>query len=293
MTLPRNRLPNGAAISSFGLGCSSYWAKHTFPAEQAVALVQRAHALGINHFDTGPSYEAGEAERRLGHAIVGLDRDSLIISTKAGTYCRADGSKFRSFDPAQIRAGLIESLTRLGLTRIDVLYLHGPGVSDLSTRVIDCLGELKAGGMMTYCGVNSFDPDVLARLVDLPFDIVMPQYNLYDVSCASQIEALKHTGKTIIGGTALGQGVIDFRALLPTDRKSLWYLLRKLKNDPLFPLTRWRARRRMPAPARSSLEAALLFLLRSNAITSSVFGTTSIAHLEENVAAASRMGSLR
>ncbi len=255
--------------------------------------MQRAYALGINHFDTGPSYEGGEAERRLGHAIGGLDRASLIISTKAGTYCRVDGSKFRSFDPAQIRTGLVESLARLGLTRIDILYLHGPGLSDLSTQVIDCLGELKASGMVTYCGVNSFDPLVLARLVDMPFDTVMPQYNLFDVSCAAQIAALKHAGKTIIGGTALGQGVIDFRALLPTDRKSLWYLLRKLKNDPLFPLTRWRARRRVQAPARSALEAAMLFLLRSNSITSSVFGTTSIAHLEENVAAASRMGSLR
>jgi aryl-alcohol dehydrogenase-like predicted oxidoreductase len=293
VTLPRNRLPNGTPISSFGLGCSSYWAKHSYPAGQAVALVQRAYALGINHFDTGPSYEAGEAERRLGTAIRGLDRESLVISTKAGTYCDADGRKLRSFEPARIRAGVLESLTRLGLARIDVLYLHGPSVRDLSTEVIECLQELKAGGAVTYSGVNSFDRAVLARLVDLPMDMVMPQYNVFDVSCAAEIEALKRAGKTIISGTALGQGVIDFQALLPTDKKSLWYLLRKVKNDPLFPLTRWRARRRFAAAARSPLEAALLFLLKSTAITSSVFGTTSIAHLEENVAAAARMGALR
>jgi D-threo-aldose 1-dehydrogenase len=258
-----------------------------------VALVRRAYSLGINHFDTGPSYEAGEAERRLGTAIREFDRESLIISTKVGTYTDAGGRRYRSFKPDRIRASVQESLARLGLARIDILYLHGPGLADLSTQVIDCLGELKASGVVTYSGVNSFDPAVLTRLAEIPVDVVMPQYNVFDVRCAPQIDALWRSGKTIIGGTALGQGILDFQALVPANKKSVWYLLRKLKNDPLFPLTRWRARRRIHALGRPPLEAALLFLLKSSAVTSSVFGTTSIAHLEENVAAASRMAALQ
>ena len=292
MAIPRNPLPNGTPISALGLGCSSYWAKHSFPERAACELVQRAFALGINYFDTGPSYQAGEAERRLGLAMRTLDRNQLVISSKAGTYVDAGGRQFRSFDPARIRAGVLESLQRLGVSRLDILYLHGPAIDALSGELLECLNGLKREGLILYSGVNSFDRAVLKRLVDLPVDVVMPQYNIYDVSCREEIQSLKEAGKTIIGATALAQGVFDLTTLLPTNRKSLWYLLRMVKNDPLFPLTRLHARRRIGELGGQPLQAALSFLLQSTAITSSVFGTTSIAHLEENVAAASGTAKL-
>jgi aryl-alcohol dehydrogenase-like predicted oxidoreductase len=286
MNFPCNRLPDGTPISAFGLGCSAYWAKPSFDRNQAVALVHRAQALGINHFDTGPSYAGGDAERRLGHAIRSMDRSRLVVTSKVGTYSDAAGKQFRSFEPAQIRASVEQSLQRLQVAQLDILYLHGPGIGDLSVDVIDCLDGLKTQGLIRYSGVNSFDRDVLKTLVQIPIDVVMPQYNIYDVRCGQEIQSLKASGKTIIGGTALGQGVFDLRTLLPTNRKSLWYLLRKLKNDPLFPFTRWQARRRIDELGGDPLQAALAFLLKSPAVTSSVFGTTSITHLEQNAKAA-------
>jgi aryl-alcohol dehydrogenase-like predicted oxidoreductase len=214
-----------------------------------------------------------------------MERSRLVITSKVGTYVDAAGKQFRSFAPAQIRASVDESLHRLGVAQLDILYLHGPGIGDLSADVIDCLEGLKSQGLIRCSGVNSFDRHVLNKLVLLPVDVVMPQYNIYDVRCRQEVESLKASGKTIIGGTALGQGVFDLRTLLPTNKKSLWYLLRKLKNDPLFPLTRWQARRRIDELGGDPLQAALAFLLQSPAVTSSVFGTTSIAHLEQNAAA--------
>ena len=255
-----------------------------------MSLVQRAYALGINYFDTGPSYEAGEAERRLGSAIRAMDRNQLVISSKVGTYVDAGGKRFRSFEPAQIRASVHASLQRLGVSQLDILYLHGPTIDDLSREVIDCLNRLKAEGVIRYSGANSFDRTVLNKLLHVPVDVVMPQYNIYDVSCHEEIQSLKRAGKTIIGATALAQGIFDLRTVLPTSKKSLWYLLRMVKNDPLFPLTRMHARRRIDELGCEPLQAAFLFLLKSSAITSSVFGTTSIAHLEENVAAACSTG---
>lgn len=290
MTFPRHYLPNGTPISAFGLGCSAYWAKESFAQDKAVSLVQRAYALGINYFDTGPSYEAGEAERRLGSAIRAMDRNQLVISSKVGTYVDAGGKRFRSFEPAQIRASVHASLQRLGVSQLDILYLHGPTIDDLSREVIDCLNRLKAEGVIRYSGANSFDRTVLNKLLHVPVDVVMPQYNIYDVSCHEEIQSLKRAGKTIIGATALAQGIFDLRTVLPTSKKSLWYLLRMVKNDPLFPLTRMHARRRIDELGCEPLQAAFLFLLKSSAITSSVFGTTSIAHLEENVAAACSTG---
>lgn len=288
MTLPYRRLPNGKLISAVGLGCSSFWAKPAFPEENAVALVRRAYALGINHFDTGPSYAAGAAEQRLALAASQLERDRLVISTKAGTYVDGSGTQYRSFEPSRIRAELQQSLERLGLSHVDILYLHGPAVDNLSSAVIDCLNGLKDSGLISYSGVNSFDPTVLRKLVGLPIDAVMPQYSIFDVRCAREVAALAADGKIIISGTALGQGIVNFSSLIPSNRKSLWYLLRALKNDPLLPLTRLQAQRRISALGQPALVAALLFLLKTPGITSAVFGTTSIAHLEANAAAATR-----
>jgi D-threo-aldose 1-dehydrogenase len=283
-------LPDGTAISALGLGCSSFWAKPSFAAEFAVALVKRAHEFGVNHFDTGPSYADGEAERRLGVSIRSLNRRGLVISTKAGTYTDSTGGQFRSFDPSTIRGNLQASLDRLGIEQIDILYLHGPSRDDLSPAVLGCLEDLKGRGLIRYSGVNSFDASVLDRAVEAPIDVVMPQFNIFDVSCLRQILALKAAGKTIMSGTALGQGIFDFRTLIPSSRKSLWYLLRAVKNDPLFPLTRLRAKRRVAEWGSVMPDAALLFLLQNPAITSAVFGTTSMVHLEQNLAAAERMG---
>lgn len=292
MTLAVRRLPNGKFISAVGLGCSSFWAKPAFPEESAVALVRRAYALGINHFDTGPSYAAGGAERRLALALRQMERDRLVISTKAGTYVDKSGTQVRSFEPARIRAELQESMERLGVSHVDVLYLHGPAVENLSTAVIDCLNGLKDGGLISYSGVNSFDPAVLKKLVGLPIDAVMPQYSIFDVRCAREVAALAQDGKIIVSGTILGQGIVNFRSLIPSNKKSLWYLLRALKNDPLLPLTRLQAQRRISALGQPALDAALLFLLKTPGITSAVFGTTSIAHLEANAAAAARVAAL-
>ncbi len=289
MSIPIRHLPDGTAISAFGLGCSSFWAKPAFAAERAVALVRRAYELGINHFDTGPSYAAGEAERRLGSSIRGLDRRRLVLSSKAGTYTDATGVQFRSFDPATMRTHLQASLERLGLAQIDILYLHGPSVEDLSPSVIGSLEDFKSQGLIRYSGVNSFDPRVLERTVAVPIDVVMPQFSIFDVSCLRQILALKAAGKTIVSGTALGQGIFDFRTLIPTNRKALWYLLRAVKNDPLFLLTRLRAKRRIVECGNAMPDAAMRFLMQMPAITSAVFGTTSMVHLEQNVAAAKRV----
>ena len=291
-TIPCRQLPDGRPISAFGFGCSSYWARPAFPPEDAVNLVLRAHELGINHFDTGPSYAAGEAERRLGTALRLIDRSQLVISTKAGTFPKPDGTMFKSFDPSQLRDSIEGSLSRVGIDHFDIVYLHGPSTSDLSRTVIEFLLRLKADGLTRYCGVNSFDRSVLKLLPGLPIDVVMPQYNVFDITCFQEIEAIKRAGKIVISATALGQGIFDLTSLIPSSKKSLWYLLRALKNDPVFPITRLRARQRISSLGRTPLEASLAFILKTPAITSAVFGTTSTSHLEQNIRLASQIAAL-
>ena len=84
---------SGLTVSEIGYGCAGWWGKTAFPERQATSLVAEAIELGINLFDTGASYSAGEAQARLGRALRGRDVSRLVISTKAGTF--RDGRRMR------------------------------------------------------------------------------------------------------------------------------------------------------------------------------------------------------
>src|SRR6266705_6004015 len=98
--------------------------------ETALAVVDRAWELGVRFFDTAPYYGSGLAEQRLGDGLRGKPRDEVVVSTKVGRLLRpgASGWEGAYFDfsyDAALRS-LEESLTRLGLDRVDVAFVHDP-----------------------------------------------------------------------------------------------------------------------------------------------------------------------
>jgi aryl-alcohol dehydrogenase-like predicted oxidoreductase len=127
------RILNGTnlKLSTLGMGCSSYWALDSTPEQDAIALLKNAYSQGINYFDTGASYARGNAERRLGKFLANVERDSVIISTKAGTVSASHGNAKKDFAPKEIRASIEGSSKRLGIEYIDI-FLHSPKVSELS-----------------------------------------------------------------------------------------------------------------------------------------------------------------
>lgn len=278
------RLPDGKTISALGFGCSSLWAKPGFDPEQAQAILETAERCGINHFDTGPSYADGEP--RLGRFLARRDPDRLVVSTKIGTHARDDGSHWRSFKVGDVRSSFERSLRRLGVERVDILYLHGPAIADLSDELLRYLEQLKASGRIGFSGVNSFDPPLVRALLDLPIDVVMLQYNLADLRFESLIPELHARGKVVVAGTILAQGIYALRGFLPTDAKKAWYLLRALKNDPLFALHGARLARRLRAESLDPHEAAVRFVAGHPLICSGMFGTSQAAHVAGNAAAA-------
>ncbi|MGH7090661.1 MAG: aldo/keto reductase, partial [Stellaceae bacterium] len=117
----------GLVLSELGLGCSSYWAKPVFPEKDALALVEAAIASEITFFDTGASYAAGNAERRLGLALHNhRGNRNLVVATKAGTHVSPSGRYYKDWSRAAITASVARSLERLGIPAIDILHLHGP-----------------------------------------------------------------------------------------------------------------------------------------------------------------------
>ncbi len=277
-------LPGGKRVSALGFGCSSLWAKPQFEEARARAVLEAAVAGGINHFDTAPSYGAGHGERRLGAFLQARDPDALVISTKVGTNL-VDGQVVRGFDRALVEQSFDGSLRRLGVERVDVLYLHGPQPGDMTDALFQFLEDQKAAGRIGLAGMESQTPGMFEQMFGSPIDVAMPHYNVGDPSTGPLIERLAAAGKVVISGTTLAQGKFDLSTFLPRDRSSLWYLLRMAKNDPLFWLHGPQLRRRLAKLDCSPHDAAIGFVTGNPHVTSALFGSTSPTHVAANAAA--------
>jgi D-threo-aldose 1-dehydrogenase len=277
-------LPEGKRISALGFGCSSLWAKPGFAAADAAHILDTLWAEEVNHFDTGPSYGAGLGERRLGAWLEGKPRDEVVVATKVGTNL-IDGAIVRSFEPDAMEASLRGSLERLGLERVDILYLHGPAVADLTPEVFAWFDRLKHDGRIGLSGVNSFDNGVLEAVAASPIDAVMLQYNAGDFRNARALEPLAAAGKVMLSGTALDRASFDLSRFVPKNGARAWYLARMLRRDPLFVFNGLALRRRLAATGKPPAEAALQFVAGHPLIVSSVFGTSSAEHARDNARA--------
>lgn len=278
-------LPTGQQVSALGFGASSMWAKPHFPEARARAVFEAAVESGINHFDTGPSYGPGTGEERLGRFLRDHDPGRMVIATKVGTNF-VDGKVVRSFDPNMLERSFDGSMARLGLERVDILYLHGPSVEDLDHPVFDFLDRLKRTGRIGLAAVNSFTPAVLDKVAATPVDGVMLQYNVGDLSLEPNITALAKAGKFVMSGTALGRAKFRLATFIPKSRAQLWYLARMLKQEPDFLWRGQQLARKLRATGKPPLDAALQFVVEAPELVSNLFGTTSPSHVRENVRAA-------
>ncbi|MGH3345462.1 MAG: aldo/keto reductase [Nocardioides sp.] len=153
MTIPRIELNDGTSIPQLGFGV------FRVPSPETEKVVAEALAAGYRHLDTAQMYGNEEG---VGQAIAasGLPRDELYVTTKLDNgFHRPDDAR-RAFD---------DSLTRLGLDRVDLFLIHWPlpmlydgdFVSTWQTLV-----ELREDGRATSVGVSNFQPDHLDRIVE-------------------------------------------------------------------------------------------------------------------------------
>ncbi len=276
-------LPDGKRISPLGFGCSSLWAKPDFPEDLADEILRTLAEGGVNCFDTAPLYGAGTGERRLARFLKGQDPAQFVISTKVG-HNLIDGRIIRSFDPEVMERSLRQSLDRLGLARVDLLFLHGPSLDNLDRSVIDWLEAKKQAGLIGWSGVNSFDNAVLESVANLPIDAVMLQYSAADFRNSRAMDRLIDAGKLVFSGTALGRASFDLKRFLPVDRARMWYLLRMLRHNPSALLKAGRLRRALREFDPDPYAAALRFMASHPHVLTSLFGTSSLDHAKANLA---------
>jgi len=214
--------------------------------EQAQSVLQAAWDSGVRHFDTSPFYGYGLSEYRLGRFLRDKKPDDYVISTKAGRVLKASRRALPNaalwvqpapfdyrydFTAAGARRSVEDSLQRLGLPKIDIVYLHdlSPDNAELPGTWRDHFAVAATGAMAELTrmrdeglirgwgfGINTPDAAVLAAESDVPTpDIVLLacQYSILDheQTLARTFPALQKKGISVVLGTPLNDGFLGGR----------------------------------------------------------------------------------
>ena len=229
-------------------------------ADGAHKVLRRAVELGVDFIDTADSYGPFVSEDLIREALHPYP-DELVIATKAGLTRAGPGDWRPVGRPAYLRQCLEMSLRRLGVERIDLYQLHRV---DPDTAMEDSIGELKAlqdEGKIRHIGVSEVGVPTLSKMRDI-VDVVSVQnlYNLADQHHEDVLEYCEREGLGFIPWFPLATGKLA-RAGGP---------LEQIAADH----------------SASPSQLALAWLLRRSPVMLPIPGTSSVAHLEENCAAA-------
>src|SRR5580700_10007782 len=257
------------------------------PIEDQRAIVRRAFDLGITHFDLannyGPPY--GSAEINFGRVMredLRPYRDELIISTKAG-YDMWPGPYGEWGSRKYLLASLDQSLHRMGLDYVDIFYSHR---FDPDTPLEETLGALDTAvksGRALYAGISSYSAERTAeaagimRRMGTPILIHQPSYSMLN--------------RWIEGGLleVLAQGVLSgkYDNGIPEGSRASRHTSLDTSQLSDATLSHVRALGEIArARGQSTAQLALSWALRDERVTSVLIGASSVAQLEENVAAA-------
>jgi D-threo-aldose 1-dehydrogenase len=252
-------------------------------AATARATLDRAWELGVRYFDTAPSYGSGLAEQRLGEALRGRPREEFVVSTKVGRLLKP-GSPEPAFKGAPqlrpvidfsadgVRRSLEESLERLGLDHVDIVFIHDP--DDHLDEAIGLAPVLRELGVEVGVGTKSVRT-AAAFASDAEIDRVMiaGRYTPLDASagdsllelCATRAIAVTVAGVfnsgLLCGGTTYEYEAAPEHLVAQTNR-----------------LAAVCARYDVPLAA-----LALQFPLRSAAVSNIVVGARTAAELEQDI----------
>jgi L-glyceraldehyde 3-phosphate reductase len=279
------------------------------------AVLRRAFDLGVTHFDLannyGPPY--GSAEENFGrHLAADLKpyRDELILSTKAG-YDMWPGPYGDHGSRKYLIASLNQSLTRMGVDYVDVFYHHRP---DPSTPLEETMGALASAvqqGKALYVGVSNYSPErtrEAARILGdlgVPLLIHQPSYSMlnrhienpahqdaYDgEQTESLLDVVGELGVGTIVFSPLQQGLLTSKYLkgaAPAGSRAARTDSPFLSSGALTEdyLSRAKALNEIAAGRGQTLaQLALAWVLRDARVTSALIGASSVAQLEDNVAA--------
>jgi aryl-alcohol dehydrogenase-like predicted oxidoreductase len=220
-------------------------------------MLRRAIELGVNFIDTARAYL--ESERLIGEALYPYP-DDLIIATKTGAGRGRSGEWITDGRPETIRRQAEESLELLRLDRIDLLQLHTIDRRVPLEESVGAMVELQKEGKVRMIGVSNFDVEELERARAVGEIVsVQNRYSLGDRRSEDVLDVCERDGIAFLPWFPLGAGVLA--------RESELEIVGKAHDA-------------------TAAQVALAWLLQRSPVMLPIPGTSQIAHLEENVAAA-------
>ena len=286
----------GVRVSRLGLGGVALSGAppatdpHRATAEaDGVALIKKSLALGLNYLDTAPMYGVGGSESRYGQALRGVPRDSYVISTKVGRVldpAEPNSAQMKwSFDFSVngARRSFESSLARLGIDRVDILFIHDPDdhYATAVAETVPVLLDLKRQGRVKAigAGMNQWQMELaFAKLGHFDCFLLAGRYTLLDQTALPEFlpYCVEH-GISVVAGGPYNSGILAVGS-----REGATFNYRAASPEVMDKARRVAAvceRHRVPLRA-----AALQFILAHPAIASVIPGARSVAEVEENVA---------
>ncbi|GAA1741809.1 aldo/keto reductase [Isoptericola hypogeus] len=262
--------------------------------DEHVAVIRRAHELGVTLFDTAELHNRGDGsnEIMLGEAVAPF-RDEVQIATKFGfTYDDQGNSNGHDSSPANIRRVTENSLRHLGTDVIDVLYQHRQDPNVPVEDVAGTVKELIDEGKVRHFGLSEVGPETLRRAHAVqPVSVLQTEYSLFERGVEAEVlPAARELGIGFVPYSPLGRGFLT-SAVRPAEEyeeddfrrhDARWqgenYRTNKRAVDQLHELA--------ATKGISAAQLALAWLLAQGDDVVPIPGTRTAARLEENLAAA-------
>jgi len=263
------------------------------PIDEATAerVVERALELGVDFFDTAPTYGNGAAETLLGRVLgarAAPERARLVVATKVGRRRRDPAPPVRDLTASGMRRSIEESLARLRRDRIDVLLLHDPP-PDIASRdeVFDTLEALRREGLFRVLGasVERVEDGIALLRAGRVEALEVELHALRPEAETALLPLARERGAGVIVKSPLGHGVLSgrlpaSRRFPPTDHRHLKLSGYRLRDavERAEALRPW-----LEAPGRTFLHGALAYALGAEAVSVAIPGARTSAHIEEAV----------
>ncbi len=249
-------------VNRLGFGAMRITGKGVWgqPQDKASALntLRRAVELGVNLIDTADSYGPGVSEELIAEALFPYP-EGLVIATKGGWERPGPGQWTHNASPKHLTEALEGSLKRLRLDRIDVHQLHAPDNAVSFEASVETLARLQEQGKIRHVGLSNVTREHIERARRIvPIVSVQNRYSFADRESDFIVDYCEPNNIAFLPWAPLGQAKKAHDAVEK--------VAAELKAKPL--------------------QVALAWLLKRSRVILPIPGTSSVAHLEENIAAA-------